>query len=247
MIHSFKTALVTGASSGIGKAVALLLAENGLKVVAVARNEEALQALASHPNILPLSCDVRNHQSIVEFVKAKQLEIDVLVNNAGLLTNRGAFTDITSQDIDDMVEVNLTSVLHLTHALLPEMAQRGRGHLFFTGSSAGLYPHPNSAVYGATKAAISMFCDNLRCDLLGTGVRVTEVAPGRVQTQLYRTAIGQEGAQQELYDGYESIHPEDLAELILHTLKQPLRVDVSKVAVFPTSQAPGGARIVKTV
>ncbi|MGH8350969.1 MAG: SDR family NAD(P)-dependent oxidoreductase, partial [Pseudomonas sp.] len=106
--------------------------------------------------------------------------------------------------------------------------------------------HPGAAVYGASKAGISLFCDALRCDLLGSGVRVTEIAPGRVQTQLYKAAMGMEAAGAELYDGYESIMPEDIATLLLAALSLPQQVDVSRVEVFPTAQAVGGARMVKT-
>jgi 3-hydroxy acid dehydrogenase/malonic semialdehyde reductase len=112
------------------------------------------------------------------------------------------------------------------------------------GSSAGRFPHPNTAVYGATKAASSLFCDSLRCDLLGSNVRVTEIAPGRVQTNLYRTALGEVAANQKLYDTYRSIQPEHVAELIAAALALPEYVDVSRLEVFPTDQAPGGSQIV---
>src|SRR5262249_28411331 len=123
---------------------------------------------------------------------------------------------------------------------------RNLGHIFFVGSSAGRWPHPNMAVYGASKAGVSLFCDALRCDLLGTGLRLTEIAPGRVQTNLYRTALPAE-SRAELYDGYEPIRPEHIAELVATALSLPQHVDASRIEVFPTSQAPGGSRIVKRV
>src|SRR5262249_45732379 len=147
--------------------------------------------------------------------------------------------------IDTMIATNFTAPLHLARLALPGMIERGFGHLFFIGSSAGRFPHPNSAVYGASKAGMSLFCDALRCDLLGSGVRVTEISPGRVQTKLYRTAIGLEGAQAELYDGYEAIAPEEIAGLVVTALEMPAHVDVSRLEVFPTSQAVGGSRMVK--
>ena len=145
-----------------------------------------------------------------------------------------------------MIDVNFKAPLHLTRLALPAMIARGYGHIFFIGSSAGLVPQPNAGVYGASKAGVGHFSDCLRCDLLGTGVRVSEICPGRVETQLYRTAIGMEDAQAELYDGYEPIHPEDIAALVMAAINMPRNVDVSRIEVFPTSQAVGGSRMVKT-
>ena len=242
--QTYKTALVTGATSGIGKAIVLALAKQGLHVFALGRNEQALQAFQDVEQVTPVQVDVRDYAQLSALFN--QHEIDVVVNNAGVLTTRSEFQQIQHDDIDAMLDINLKAPLHLTREALPAMVERAKGHLFFIGSSAGLAPHANSTVYGASKAGISLFCDALRCDLLGTGVRVTEIAPGRVQTNLYHSAIEQNKIHSELYDGYESIMPEDIAELILTALKLPQAVDVSRFEVFPTSQAVGGSKIVKT-
>lgn len=241
--QTFKGALVTGATSGIGKAIVLGLAQQGIQVLAIGRNLELLQEFDEIENVTPVQADVRDYQQLKTLFESN--EIDIVVNNAGVLTTRSEFQQIEHDDIDAMLDINLKAPLHLTREALPPMLKRGKGHVFFVGSSAGLTPHPNSSVYGASKAGISLFCDALRCDLLGTGIRVTEVAPGRVQTNLYRTAIEQSKIQSELYDEYESIMPEDIAELILTALKLPLSVDVSRFEVFPTSQAVGGSRMAK--
>lgn len=240
--QGYKTALVTGASSGIGRAIAQRLAAEGLKVYALGRDIAALNALATQCGAIPISLDLQNPEQLGSLFSEN--EIDVVVNNAGLLPELAKFSDSKPDDIDSMIDINLRAPLRLAHMALAGMIARNRGHLFFIGSSAGRFPHPNTAVYGATKAAISMFCDSLRCDLLGSGVRVTEVAPGRVQTSLYRTALGHEGANEKLYDAYRSIQPEHIAELIATALNLPEYVDVSRLEVFPTDQAAGGSQIV---
>ncbi|MDW3025773.1 SDR family oxidoreductase [Acinetobacter baumannii] len=240
---SYKTALVTGATSGIGKAIVLALANQNIKVIALGRNEQIMQELNTVDNVITVQADVRDYIQLQKIFS--NYEVDIVINNAGVLTTRSDFQTIEHNDIDSMIDINLKAPLHLTREALPAMVERKKGHIFFIGSSAGRAPHPNSSVYGASKAGISLFCDALRCDLLGTRVRVTEIAPGRVQTNLYRNAIESSKIQSELYDEYESIMPEDIAELILTALRLPLAVDVSRMEVFPTSQAVGGSRIVK--
>ncbi|RAR52614.1 NADP-dependent 3-hydroxy acid dehydrogenase YdfG [Paraburkholderia unamae] len=238
----YQRAVVTGASSGIGRAIARKLAGDGMHVYALGRDLAALETLASEGNITPVALDLRDLTPLRDLFE--QVEIDVVVNNAGLLPGLAPFPASSPDDIDSMIDVNLRAPLHLAHLALAGMTRRKRGHLFFVGSSAGRFPHPNTAVYGATKAAISLFCDSLRCDLLGSNVRVTEIAPGRVQTNLYRTALGEQAANQKLYEAYRSIQPEHIAELIATALNLPEYVDVSRLEVFPTDQAPGGSHIV---
>jgi len=241
---SYKTALVTGATSGIGRAIVIALCNAGLQVLAVGRNATLLEELRAECGAIPIALDVREAERLGALLE--RYRVDVLVNNAGILSTRASFQEMDAAEIDNMFDVNLKAPVHLARQVLPGMIERGHGHLFFIGSSAGRAPHPGAVVYGASKAGISLFCDALRCDLLGTGVRVTEIAPGRVQTQLYRTAMGLEAASKELYDGYLSIHPEDIASLLLSALKLPEQVDVSRLEVFPTSQAVGGSRMVKS-
>jgi len=241
----YRCALVTGATSGIGKAIVLALRDAGMQVIAVGRSREALDELQAQEGIVALQADVRQADALADILK--RYPVDVLVNNAGILSTRAAFQEIDPAEIDNMLDINLKAPLHLTRQVLPGMIERGHGHLFFLGSSAGLAPHPGAAVYGASKAGVSLFCDALRCDLLGSGVRVTEIAPGRVQTQLYRTAVGMQMAGSELYDGYESIMPEHIAQLLLAALRLPEQVDVTRLEVFPTAQAVGGSRMVKTL
>ncbi len=237
------TALVTGATSGIGRATVLKLRELGLEVLALGRNRTALAQLAAECGATPVEADVRDTAAVVAQIAGR--EIDILVNNAGVLSTRARFQEIDPAEIDAMIDINLKAPMHLTRAVLPGMVARKRGHLIYLGSSGGRAPYPSMAAYGPSKAGLSLFCDNLRCDLLGTGIRVSEIVPGRVRTDLYRTALGAEAAQATLYDGYRAILPENIAGLIATVISLPDFVDVSRLEVFPTDQAAGGGSMVK--
>ena len=241
MTFPYRTALVTGASSGIGRAITLALAAAGVQVLAVGRDAAALGALQADSGAVPVVADVCDRAAMAPLFVAHP--IDLLVNNAGVLLTRGPFQDGTADAIDGMIAVNLAAPLHLARLALPGMIARGRGHLVFIGSSAGRTPHPDLAVYGATKAAIGHFCDSLRGDLLGTGVRVTEIAPGRVRSRLYRDTIGLAAVDAELYDGVDPIEPEQVAALLLAALATPAHVDVSRIEVYPAAQAIAGTRL----
>jgi NADP-dependent 3-hydroxy acid dehydrogenase YdfG len=239
----YRTAVVTGATSGIGRATVLKLRELGLTVYAVGRNESSLQELAALSGAEPIQADVRDTGEIVE--RLSGVEVDILVNNAGILSTRALFHEIDPAEIDAMIDINLKAPMHLTRAFLPGMVERKRGHLIYLGSSGGRAPYPSMGAYGPSKAGLSLFCDNLRCDLLGTSVRVSEVVPGRVQTELYRTAIAGNQAKELLYDGYRPIQPDHIATIIANVITLPTFVDVSRIEVFPTDQATGGGTMVK--
>lgn len=243
MFDVYRNAVVTGATSGIGKATVLELVRRGLTVYAVGRNREQLDELSSEKGVIAVQADVRETERIADAVKG--VEIDVLVNNAGILSTRAMFHEIDPAEIDAMIDVNLKAPMHLTRALLPGMVERKRGHLVYIGSSGGQAPYPNMGAYGPSKAGLSLFCDNLRCDLLGTSVRVTEVVPGRVQTDLYRTAMAGNSARTLLYDGYRPIQPEHVSSIIVNAIELPVFVDVARIEVSPTDQATGGGTMVK--
>lgn len=243
MSDPYRVALVTGATSGIGKATVARLRERGLAVYAVGRNSQALSALAAETGALTVEADVRDTKAIEAALSG--VEVDILINNAGILSTRALFHEIDPDEINAMVDINLKAPMHLTRAFLPGMVARKRGHLIYIGSSGGQAPYPNMGAYGPSKAGLSLFCDNLRCDLLGTSVRVSEIVPGRVQTALYRTSIPDHQAQAVLYDGYRPIQPENIAQIIGQVIELPVFVDVSRVEVFPTDQATGGGSMVK--
>ncbi|MBY2988279.1 SDR family oxidoreductase [Rhizobium leguminosarum] len=239
----YRVALVTGATSGIGRATVGKLREMGLTVYAVGRNAEALEELAQESGAKPVRADVRDTAEIVKQLHG--IDVDILINNAGILSTRATFSEIEPSEIDAMIDINLKAPMHLTRAFLPAMVDRKRGHLIYIGSSGGQAAYPNMAAYGPSKAGLSLFCDNLRCDLLGTSVRVTEVVPGRVQTELYRTAMAGNQARTLLYDGYRPIQPSHIASIISNAIELPVFVDVARIEVFPTDQATGGGTMVK--
>ncbi|WP_293859149.1 SDR family oxidoreductase [uncultured Alsobacter sp.] len=239
---ALKTVLVTGATSGIGEATVRSLRAGGYKVYALGRNVGALDALAADTGALPVVADVCDTDAVLAGLAGA--DIDVLVNNAGVLPARVPFQELEPAAIDAMLDVNLKAPIQLTRALLPGMISRRRGHLIYIGSSAGQAAFPAMSVYGTGKAGLSMFCDNLRLDLLGTGLRVSEIAPGRVQTKLYRTALDAKGLF-EFYDGYRPLTPEDVAAAIAHVIALPAHVDVARLELFPTDQASGGGLMVK--
>lgn len=243
MSDAYRVAVVTGATSGIGKAIVPMLRARGLTVYAVGRNEAQLAELAAETGAIPVQADVRDTARIAAALQG--VEVDVLVNNAGILSTRASFQEIDPAEIDAMIDVNLKAPLHLTRVVLPGMVARKRGHLIYIGSSGGQAPYPNMGAYGASKAGLSLFCDNLRCDLLGTSVRVSEIVPGRVQTELYRNSIANNQAQAVLYDGYRPIQPEHVARIVNDVIALPVYVDVARVEVFPTDQATGGGTMVK--
>lgn len=236
-VKNAKTALVTGATSGIGRAVSLALADKGYSVIALGRNAEALEELGTIKNVHPQAVDLGDSRAL-EAVSASE-SIDVLVNNAGIMPPNVKFSDMDQADIDNTLEINLSAALRVTRLVLPGMIKRKAGPLFFTGSTAGQAPFPNMAVYGASKAAISSFAAALRCDLSGSNVRVTEIVAGRVETALYRDALDEAGRQQ-MYSAFDAVQPENIAEMLLTVLQMPAHVDVTRFDILPTAQFVGG-------
>lgn len=228
-----KQALVTGATSGIGRAIAYSLRNDGYDVVAIGRQPDALQELAT-AGIRTLAVDLSDRKQIVHAVAG--LNPDVLVNNAGVMPPLSNFCDMAEADIDHAIAVNISSAIALTRAVAPGMRQRGSGHIFFTGSTAGHAPFPNMAVYCATKSAIGGFAQALRLDMAPFGVRVTEIVAGRVETGLYRNILP-EDTRAAMYANNSAVQPADVAEMVLATLALPPSVDVSRFDILPTHQA----------
>lgn len=234
----YKTALVTGASSGIGSGVVERLAQEGLTVHAVGRRSERLDALSAKTGCIPHAMDVRDTAALRRL--AAQLEIDVLVNNAGL--NRdGSIATASAQDLDDIVGVDLAAVLHATQIVLPGMIARDRGHIVNLGSIAGLHSFPGHAAYHAAKAGVHALSCQLRIDLHGKRIRVTEICPGRTETEIFARTLGDEAeAHRRFIDGFETLQVSDLVEAIAFAIAAPSRVNVSLMEIWPTYQVYGG-------
>jgi len=238
-ISDYTTALVTGASSGIGAATVRALASRGVTVHALARREDRLKDLAAETGCLPISLDLRDRDAIYDRLAA--LDVDILVGNAG--TGRGfdGLLNASPEDIDITLETNVQALVHVLRALLPGMIERKCGHVVNIGSVAGLYPI-SSVIYGASKGAVHLLNQNLRIELKGTGVRTTEICPGRVATEFFEASIDDpEKAAKIGKTGIDELRPDDIADAILFALDAPWRMNVNMIEIQPTEQTFGGA------
>jgi NADP-dependent 3-hydroxy acid dehydrogenase YdfG len=239
------TALVTGASRGIGEAVVRSLRGRGMEVHALALDDDDLRRVAAETGAYAVPLDIRDTRALERALDG--IPFDVVVNNAGVLPQLGPFQMSSAEAIDLLVDVNLRAALHVTRLILPGMVERDLGHLFFLGSVAGRHPTPKSSVYAGTKAALHAFAEGLRADLLGANIRVTVLMPGRVQTRLYDGIFGGNAeATAALYDDFEAVQPDDVAAVIGHALDLPANVDLTAIEIVPTKQVFGGSTIAKT-
>ena len=234
------TALVTGASSGIGAAVVRSLAANGWQVHALARRAARLEALADETGCVPHALDIRDGAALARLMAG--LAPDLLVNNAGLGAGITGLATASRDEVARTIDTNVTAVLELTRLTLPGMIARRRGHVVNLGSVAGLYPLV-SAVYGASKGAVRLLSQNLRLELRGTGVRVTEICPGRVASEFYDAAVPDPAARDRIKTtGIRELSPDDIAEAILYAVSTPAHVNVSTIELQPVEQTFGGVQ-----
>ena len=237
-MSDYRTALVTGASSGIGAAVVERLCREGLQVHAVARRADALAELAARTGCIPHALDVTDRDGIARL--AGEGAFDILVNNAGVDRPR-SILKADAEEVDLLVDVNLRAVLHLARLIIPGMAERNRGHVVNIGSIAGEYHFGGNATYHATKAAVHMLSRQLRVDLLGRMVRVTEICPGRVATDIFAHVHGDSAETRERFiDGFLLPQASDIADAIAFALAAPAAVNVGHIEIMPTLQVPGG-------
>jgi NADP-dependent 3-hydroxy acid dehydrogenase YdfG len=242
-ISDYSTALVTGASSGIGAAVVERLRNEGLQVHALARRADALQALAARTGCIPHAVDVTDLQAIGRL--ASEVAFDILVNSAGV-DRPASILKAEAEDVDLLVDVNLRAVLHLARLIVPGMAARNRGHVVNISSIAGEYHFGGNATYHATKAAVHMLSRQLRVDLLGKLVRVTEICPGRVETDIFAHVHGDSPETRARFvDGFLLPQASDIADAIAFALAAPLAVNVGHIEIMPTLQVPGGLTTVR--
>jgi NADP-dependent 3-hydroxy acid dehydrogenase YdfG len=237
----YRTAVVTGASRGIGAATVRLLRRRGLAVHAVARSAEPLQALARETGCTPLVLDIADREAVLAALG--KLEADVLVNNASPSVRSTPSWEASPEDIDALVDVNIRGVLNCLAAVVPGMKARGLGHIVNLGSMAGTWIFPGMPVYAMTKAAVHSLSHTLRLDLHGSGIRVSCIAPGRVETGAHLALMeDREEGRRRFYEGYESLLADDIAEAIAFVLSAPQRMDVSFMEIVPTDQSYGGSQ-----
>jgi NADP-dependent 3-hydroxy acid dehydrogenase YdfG len=234
----YRTALVTGASTGIGASVVERLAKHGLEVHAVSRNAARLDELAARTGCVPHPVDITDTAALTDLCAG--LEIDVLVNNAGV-SRQGTILDADAFAVDEQVAVNIAGVLHLVRLILPGMVERDLGHVVNVSSIAGVYNFGGNTIYHATKAAVHTLSRQLRVDAFGRRIRVTEICPGRVETEIFGRLLGDmEEAQRRFYDGYESLKPADVSDAIEYAIGTPRHVNIGHIEIVPTFQVPGG-------
>lgn len=239
-LTDYKTALVTGASSGIGEATVRALSERGIQVYAAARRKEKLDVLAAETGCIPVVLDVKDKDAI--YSTLNDLEIDILVNNAGLGKGFEALFEAHPDDIQTTLETNVIGAAHVIRAVGAGMVKRNRGHVVNIGSVAGLYPI-NSSVYGSSKGAIHSMSQNLRIELKGTRIRVTEICPGRVATNFFNIAVDDPEKSAKAFEGFEALTSEDISDAIMYAVDAPWRVNIGTIELSPTEQTFGGMEI----
>jgi 3-hydroxy acid dehydrogenase/malonic semialdehyde reductase len=246
--------LITGASAGFGASIARRLSAEGHRIIAAGRRADRLQALAEEigtDTVLPLVLDVTDRAAVAAAIAglpADWAEIDVLVNNAGLALGLAPAQQAKLDDWETMIDTNIKGVTYVTHAVLPGMVARDRGHIVNMGSVAGTWPYAGGNVYGATKAFVRNFSLNLRTDLLGTKVRVTNVEPGLVSGTEFSSVRfdGDAARAANVYANTTPLTSEDVAETVRWIVSLPAHFNVNTIEIMPVVQAFAGLRVVKT-
>jgi 3-hydroxy acid dehydrogenase/malonic semialdehyde reductase len=239
-----RTVFVTGASSGFGAAIARRYAAEGARVVAAARRVDRIEELAATTGgrVLPVALDLRDGDAVrraVDGLPDEYARIDVLVNNAGLAKGLEPAHRTDLADWDEMIDTNCRGLVHCTHAVLPGMVERGRGHVVNLGSVAATYPYPGGNVYGATKAFVRQFSLNLRSDLHGTGVKVTCIEPGMCEGTEFSLVRFRGDAERAgaVYSGMQALTADDIAESVHWVTTQPDHVNVNVIELMPVAQS----------
>ena len=240
------TFLVTGASAGFGAAITRRAVRDGHRVIAAARRADKLAALAAElgPAVLAYTLDVTNADAVARLPDSLPegwRNVDVLVNNAGLALGMDPAWKADLAQWETMVATNIQGLMRMTRAILPGMVARNSGHVINLGSTAGAYPYPGGHVYGASKAFVTQFSLNLRADLVGTGVRVTDLEPGLVGgSEFSLVRFGGDAARAAaMYAGTQPLTPADIAEAVAWATALPAHVNINRIEMMPTCQAPG--------
>jgi 3-hydroxy acid dehydrogenase/malonic semialdehyde reductase len=241
-----RTALVTGATAGFGEAIARRLVRDGWRVILTGRRRDRLEKLVSDlgATALPWRLDVTDADAVASLpgsLPEGWRDIDALINNAGLALGLDPAQAAKLSDWDRMVATNVTGLIHMTRAVLPGMVERDRGHIVNLGSIAATYPYPGGHVYGASKAFVKQFSLNLKADLVGTNVRVTDIEPGLCGgTEFSEVRFGGDRERAAaLYQGTTPLNAEDIAEAVAWVMHLPAHVNINRIEMMPTCQASG--------
>ena len=239
--------LITGASSGFGEACARKFAAQGLRLVLCARRADRLSALADElsqiTEVHSVILDVRDREAVFALpasLPAAFADVGILVNNAGLALGLGGADVASVDDWEAMVDTNIKGMMYLTQAMLPGMVARGGGHVVNIGSVAASWPYPGGNVYGGTKAFVQQFSRNLRADLLGKSIRVSNIEPGMCETEFSVVRFnGDEDRAKQVYSGMQPLTGTDIAEIVYWVTALPPHINVNQLEVMPTAQAWG--------
>ncbi len=240
-----KTAFITGATSGIGRATARLLAKEGYRIIACGRRAERLkelkEELSAVTDITTLTFDVRDHEAVVAAIESLPEEwraIDLLINNAGNAHGLSSIQEGSLEDWEAMIDINVKGLLYVSRAILPGMVQRNSGHVINIGSIAGREVYPNGNVYCASKHAVDAINSGMRLDLNQHNIRVSQIAPGLVETEFSLVRFkGDSGRSQKVYEGYQALQAEDIADLVVFIATRPAHVNLADVLILPSAQA----------
>ncbi len=237
-----KTILITGATSGFGAACAERFAAEGWQLILTGRRRERLERMKAELGQAVVAApvlDVRDREAVLATLQGLP-EVDVLLNNAGLALGLEPAWAVDLNDWETMVDTNIKGVMYCTRAILPGMVSRDRGHIITIGSTAGNWPYPGGNVYGATKAFVQQFSRNLRADLLGTAVRVTNIEPGMAQSEFSDVRFkGDKARAEKVYAGTSPLRPEDIAEVVLFVATLPRHVNVNTLELMSIDQSWG--------
>ena len=244
--------LITGASAGFGAALAKRLVAKGHRVIGAARRIEKLEAMADELGelFLPITMDVSDTASLPQIIADLPTafsQIDVLVNNAGLALGTDPAYKADLNDWMQMVDTNIKGLMSLTHAVLPAMIERDSGYIINVGSIAGSWPYYGGNVYGATKAFVKQFSLNLRADLLGTQVRVTNLEPGNIAGTEFSNVRyhGDDDKAAKVYEGFKNMTGDDIGDILLWLIETPAHINVNRMEVMPVAQTYNGLTIAK--
>ncbi len=238
--------LITGASAGIGESCATLFAGAGARLTIVARRTERLERLkenlaeAHETQIEVAGLDVQDRRAVDAFttrLTSQGNAVDVLVNNAGLSRGLAPLHEGSIQDWEEMIDTNVKGLLYMTRGILPHMVARNSGHIINLGSTAGHIVYPGGNVYNATKFAVRALTEGINLDVAGTGVRVSTVDPGLVETEFSQVRFrGDSERARKVYEGYTPLSPEDIAQVVLFVAAAPPHVNILQTVVYPTDQ-----------
>ncbi len=239
-----QTALITGATSGIGKATAELFARQGINLILCGRRTERLdelkQALQALVDVHVLAFDVRSQDDVLQAIQSlpESVQVDILVNNAGNAHGLDPIQTGSLEDWDAMIDINVKGLLYVSKAIIPGMIARRKGHIINIGSIAGKEVYPNGNVYCASKHAVDALTKGMRMDLVQHGIKVSGIHPGLVDTEFSLVRFkGDEQRAAGVYQGYEPLHAEDIADLIYFTVSRPWHVNLADIIILPTAQA----------